>query len=103
MASDSPGGSDTSITDVPSRQRFEARTPDGDVAGFVAYERHGDRVRFTHTEVDDAYEGQGVGSQLARVALDQVRVEGLTVEPRCPFIKAWIDRHPDYAHLLADR
>jgi predicted GNAT family acetyltransferase len=94
-------GTDTSVTDVPSRQRFEARTPDGEVVGFAAYERHGNRVRFTHTEVDDAYEGRGVGSQLARVALNQMRVAGLAVEPRCPFIRGWIDNHPEYADLLA--
>ncbi|MDQ3106128.1 MAG: N-acetyltransferase [Actinomycetota bacterium] len=94
-------GTDTSVTDVPARQRFEARTPDDAVVGFAAYERHGNRVRFTHTEVDDAYEGRGVGSQLARAALNQMRVAGLTVEPRCPFIRGWIDNHPEYADLLA--
>ena len=98
MTDDTP---DTSITDVPSRQRFEARTADGDVVGFSAYRRTGDVVVFTHTEVDDAYEGSGVGSQLARVALDQVRSEGLQVDPQCPYIRAWIERHEDFQDLVA--
>jgi len=97
MADTSP---DTSVTDVPARQRFEARTADGDVAGFSAYERNGDTMVCTHTEVDNAYEGKGVGGQLARVALDQARVEGLQVDPRCPFVREWIDRHEDYQDLV---
>ena len=59
---------------------------------------------FTHTEVDDRFEGQGVGSALARFALDDVRAEGTRrVVPRCPFIKGWIDKHPDYADLTRGR
>ena len=43
-----------------------------------------------------------MGSTLARVALDEVRADGTrTVRPLCPFIKAWIDKHPDYADLVA--
>ncbi len=92
---------DTSITDVPSRQRFEARTGDGDVVGYSAYQRSGDVVVFTHTEVDEAYEGAGVGGQLVRVALEQVRNEGLQVDPQCPFVRSWIERHEDYHDLVA--
>ena len=95
---DSP---DTSVTDVPSRQRFEARTGDGNTVGILTYEREGEVVVFSHTEVEDDYEGGGVGSQLARVALDQVRTEGLKVDPKCPFLRDWIDRHEDYQDLVA--
>ncbi|CAN5790767.1 hypothetical protein BH20ACT6_BH20ACT6_03990 [soil metagenome] len=101
MTPDSPHSSEVSITDVPSRQRFEARTPDGEVVGFTAYHRNGRVVTLPHTEVDDAYEGQGVGSQLARVALDQIRVEGLAVDPQCPFVAGWVERHEDYQDLVA--
>ena len=83
--------------------RFEARI-DGQLAGFAAYVTAPGRIVFTHTEVDPAYEGQGVGSALARFALDDVRASGsLDVVPRCPFIRGWIDRHPEYADLVADR
>ena len=54
-----------------------------------------------HTVVDDKYEGEGVGSTLARGALDDVRRDGeLEVVVECPFIKEWISRHSDYEHLL---
>jgi predicted GNAT family acetyltransferase len=60
-------------------------------------------VIFTHTQVEDAYEGHGVGSALARFALDDVRASGTRkVLPLCPFIKGWIEKHPDYADLVAD-
>jgi predicted GNAT family acetyltransferase len=57
-------------------------------------------VIFTHTEVLPAFEGRGVGSALAKGALDAVRAEGSSVEPRCPFIAAYIRRHPAYADLV---
>ena len=88
------------VVDHPEKQRYEARE-DGEVVGFAAYRRHDDVVVFTHTEVDDRQEGKGVGSTLVRTALDDVRRQGLSIEPRCPFVKAWVDRHPDYQDLLA--
>lgn len=84
---------------VDAGDRFEARTADGVVAGFAAYVREPGRVIFTHTEVDPAFEGRGVGSALAAGALDQVRGSGDRVVPLCPFIKAYIARHPDYQDL----
>jgi len=90
---------DIDVVDVPDEQRFEARTPDGEVAGFSAYLRDGERTIITHTEVEDAYEGEGVGSQLVRGMLDQLRDRGQAVRPDCPFVKAWIDKHPTYGLL----
>jgi predicted GNAT family acetyltransferase len=53
-----------------------------------------------HTEVDDAFEGQGVGSQLVRQMLDQIRADDeLKVTVLCPFVNAWLRRHPDYREL----
>lgn len=57
-------------------------------------------ISFTHTAVPDAFEGQGVGSALARTALDQARADGLAVVAPCSFIAGWIDRHPAYADLV---
>lgn len=85
----------TEITDNAEQGRYEIRL-DGDLAGFAEYERGEGAVVFTHTEVDSAFEGKGVGSALARGALDDVRSQGLSVVPLCPFIKKWILRHPDY-------
>lgn len=93
--------SDVEVTKNEAEQRYEARV-DGELAGAAYYQLADDLVAFTHTEVDDAYEGQGVGSALARAALDDVRAEGQRqVVPRCRFIKGWIDRHPDYQELVA--
>jgi len=91
---------DVQVTDNPDHSRFEAYV-DGVLAGFSAYETASDLIMFTHTEVDDAFEGHGVGSALARGALDAVRADGTRkVLPRCPFIRAWIERHPDYQDLV---
>jgi predicted GNAT family acetyltransferase len=93
--------SDIRVTDNPAQHRFEAHV-DGALAGFAAYRFRGNHIVFTHTEVDPAYEGQGVGGVLARGALDQVRAAGEhDVVALCPFISAWIERHPDYQDLLA--
>ena len=94
--------SDIEVVDNPGEQRYEARAGDGTVLGFSQYQRVPGRVVFTHTEVEQSQEGQGVGSQLARGALDDVRAAGLKVVPRCPFIKAYVDQHPDYADLVDD-
>ena len=87
------------IADQPDESRYEARI-DGDLAGVAAYDLRGETISFNHTEVADAYEGQGVGGALARYALDDARGRGLTVRVRCPFIRAWIERHPEYQDLL---
>lgn len=91
---------DPVVTDNRDRSRFEITVGDT-VAGYAQYKLGDEEIVFTHTEVDDAFEGQGVGSSLARGALDHSRDAGRTVVARCPFIKAWIDKHPDYQDLLA--
>ena len=74
---------------------------DGTIAAVVAYIAAGDVIMFTHTEADPAFEGQGVASTLVRWALDDVRVRGLRVVPLCPFVKAFIPRHPgEYGDLV---
>ena len=88
------------VVDVPERSRYEARTPDGTVAGVLMYKLSDSLVVVTHTEVDDEWEGQGIGGRLVQGALDDMRGRGLHVLPICPFTKAWIERHPDYQDLL---
>ena len=91
---------DVQVTLNEDDKRYEARV-DGELAGSAYFDAADDLIVFTHTEVDDAYEGKGVGSALAKFALDDVRADGRRkVVPRCPFIKGWIDRHPDYKDLL---
>ncbi|NLG20885.1 MAG: N-acetyltransferase [Actinomycetales bacterium] len=86
------------VVEVPERSRFEA-VRDGSVLGFAEFHRTDELVVFTHTEVDPEHEGQGVGGALVRGALDQVRAEGRKALPVCPFVQAWLRRHPDYADL----
>ena len=88
-------------TEVHRRAGDYEITVDGQHAGLAAFEERPGVVVFTHTEIDPAFEGQGLGSQLARAALDDVRDRGLKVRPLCPFIRAWIDKHPDYQELVA--
>jgi predicted GNAT family acetyltransferase len=93
---------ETTVRDNPEADRYEL--VDGDrVLGVAAYRRRGDTVEFTHTEVDQDEEESGLGSRLVRGALDDVRARGGSVVPLCPFVAGWIERHPDYADLVADR
>ncbi|OAF12156.1 GNAT family N-acetyltransferase [Bradyrhizobium neotropicale] len=74
-----------------------------DVEGHIAatyYRLDGDVITFVHTEVPAELGGKGIGSKLVKGALDQVRTAGLKVIAQCPFVKAWIDKHPDYTDLL---
>jgi predicted GNAT family acetyltransferase len=57
-------------------------------------------ITFTHTDVPEELEGRGIGSRLARFALDHARAEHLSVVALCPFIAGWIGRHPEYKDLL---
>jgi predicted GNAT family acetyltransferase len=81
---------------------------DGQVAGFSDYRVESDGsdgqavLTFTHTEVDDAYEGQGVGSRLARGVMDFARDQGARIVPECSFIRAYMSRHEETHDLLAD-
>ncbi|MET0837927.1 MAG: GNAT family N-acetyltransferase [Marmoricola sp.] len=80
--------------------RYEAFI-DRDRVGFAEYQLTDQLVVFTHTEVEDRCEGLGVGSALAKAALDDVRAEGgRKVLPLCPFIKGWIAHHADYQDLV---
>jgi predicted GNAT family acetyltransferase len=91
----------TQVQDAAERSRYEASV-DSQLAGFAAYTERDDVRLLTHTEVFDAYEGQGVGSALAKGALDDVRARGLKVVPLCSFVRAYIGRHPEYADLVTD-
>ncbi len=93
---------DVRVADNPDEGRFELFA-DGELAGSTYYRMEGGAIAFTHTEVDDRYEGQGLGSKLASAALDEVRTRGLSVLPYCPFIRGYIERHPDYLDLVPER
>ena len=87
------------VTDAPDRNRFEAHDANGALAGFLQYIRSDGLVVYPHTEVDPAFEGRGVGGDLARAALDDARARGLQVKASCPFVAGWMVRHPEYKDL----
>jgi uncharacterized protein len=92
--------SEVVVTDNPAESRYEAHV-EGELAGIAEYHLTKSSIVFTHTEVFNGYEGKGVGSTLARHALDDVRAKGgRDVVPVCPFINGWIDDHADYADLV---
>lgn len=76
---------------------------EGRVAGKAEYRLRGDTYIFTHTEVDPEFQGMGVANRLARAALDDVRDQGRTLIPLCPFIAAYIKRHPEYQEIVDRR
>lgn len=90
------------LRDRPDLGRYEAAVG-GAVVGVAFYRLRGETITFTHTEVDPAARGGRVGSKLARFALDDARARGLRVRPDCPFIRGYIERHPDYQDLVTRR
>jgi hypothetical protein len=87
------------VADAPERRRFEA-TVDGELAGFLVYRLRPGLLALIHTEVEERFEGHGLGGRLARFALDQARAEGLAVLPFCPFVAEWLRRHREYVELV---
>ncbi len=94
--------SDPKVSDNRRGNRYEIEV-DGKVAGYVAYRRTGSTIAISHTEVDPAYEGRGLGSLLVRGALDAARTEGAAVRPFCPFVRQYIKRHPEYLDLVTEK
>jgi uncharacterized protein len=88
------------ISNNTDKERYEARIG-GELAGAAEYQLTNQLIVFTHTEVNPRFEGRGIGGSLARHALDELAADGTRkVLPICPFIKAWIGKHPDYLHLV---
>jgi hypothetical protein len=83
----------------PDNHRYLAEA-DGETIGVAVYHLRNGRHIFVHTEVSPGHEGEGVASDLARFALDDVRAGGGTVVPVCPFISTWVRRHPEYQDLV---
>jgi predicted GNAT family acetyltransferase len=89
------------MADAPDRDRYELSI-DGEVVGFSVYRARPGLIAFVHTEVDERLQGRGLADRLIRFALEDVRTRGLAVLPFCPFVKAFIERHREFAALVAD-
>ena len=89
----------SNVRDNTERHRFELDA-DGHIA-FSNYKRADGVLTILHTEVPKELEGRGIGSALIRGVLDIARAQGLKVIAVCPFATGYIERHPEYADLLA--
>jgi predicted GNAT family acetyltransferase len=92
----------TAVSDNAAQSRFEMSLSGGDTA-FVIYRREPDAVWLLHAEVPARVNGLGIGGRLVRATLDHLHAEGARVVPRCSFIRAFMDRHPEYDAMRADR
>jgi uncharacterized protein len=90
---------DKEVRNNAEKARYELEV-DGHLA-IAEYRLRPGRISFTHTEVPDALAGRGVGKRLVKSALDDARAQGLKVVPICPFVKHYIDTHPEEQDLLA--
>ena len=87
------------IQDHPDRSRYEILV-DGELAGLADYRCDGAVIDLPHTEIAEAFGGQGLASKLIAAVLDDARDRGLAVLPHCPFVRAYIAKHPDYLGLV---
>jgi predicted GNAT family acetyltransferase len=91
----------TEVRDNTGANRFEVLI-NGEVVGFSAYQRFGDSIVFTHTEVSPTRQEHGLASQLVQTALDQIRdTTRLRVVAQCPYVAHWLTKHEDYRILLS--
>ena len=75
------------------QQRFEIQTGSG--TALLEYRRSESRISFTHTEVPAPVEGRGIGTRLVRAGLQYARTNKLEVLALCPFVVAYMERHPE--------
>jgi predicted GNAT family acetyltransferase len=100
MAERVEAADEVSVRDDPGAQRFEVWVGD-ELAGVAAYRvLDGGTWAIDHTEVGPPFEGRGLADRLVTEALDEVRSRGGSVLPYCPYVRAWLDRHPAYVDLV---
>ncbi|HEU4807483.1 MAG TPA: GNAT family N-acetyltransferase [Homoserinimonas sp.] len=91
--------SEPAIEHVPAIHHYELRS-DGDLIGHVNYRDDGDRRVFLHTQVDEAFTGQGLASRLVRFVLEDVRASGMRAVALCPMVSAYVIKHRDYDDIV---
>ncbi len=89
------------LVDNEERKRYEYQLEQG--VALVEYIKTENKIYLTHTEVPSKYEGQGIASSLVRDVLGEVEKTGLKLVPLCPYVAAYIKRHPEWKKLLDDR
>ncbi|WP_038362828.1 GNAT family N-acetyltransferase [Bosea sp. UNC402CLCol] len=86
------------VVEKPEENRFELALEGG--TAVVAYRMDGNRLVLIHTEVPEQFSGQGVGSRLAKGVFELIRASGRKAVVRCPFLKAWVAKHPEYDDIV---
>ncbi|MET9593834.1 GNAT family N-acetyltransferase [Streptomyces sp. NPDC006516] len=93
-----PPAATPTVENVDARHRYEIRV--GEVrAGLTAYRDRDQQRVFFHTEIDDAFAGQGLASVLVREALDHVRASGKRIVPVCPYVAKFLKKHEEFADI----
>jgi predicted GNAT family acetyltransferase len=88
------------VRDNPRELRYELVDDDGKVIGEILYRREPGAVALVHTEVEPAHEGQGLAGVLVEGAVEDLRRRGLRMISICPYVRAWLRRHPEQADLV---
>lgn len=88
------------VTDNPDQNRYEIKL--GDAVAILVYRKHGETINLIHTEVPESLGGHGLANKLAQFALKDAHAQNLMVVASCPFVTAYIRRHPDYISLLTE-
>ena len=86
------------IVDNTTAHRLEIT--DGGAVAFLTYRMKGDAIEYLHSETPVELQGRGYASALAKFALERDKASGRKVIPTCPFVKTYIERHPEYASLV---
>jgi predicted GNAT family acetyltransferase len=102
MAGPVSGDENVRVVDNPTLERYELWVGDT-LAGRILYRPREDALTLIHTEISDEFEGHGLGSTLVAGALADIRARGLRLIPICPFVRAYLARHPEQADLIGQR
>jgi hypothetical protein len=89
------------VSDNPDKSRYEVHA-DGELAGYVTYHLSQDTMALMHTETEPGFQGKGIGGRLVRSTMDDLAARGLGMLPYCPFVRSWLDEHPDYVKLVPE-
>lgn len=89
---------DVDVTNNTEAHRFEVNL-DGETA-FAEYRLKPGVIILPHTVVPPSFEGKGIAGALARYAFGYARSEGLMVIPTCPFMSAWVKKHPEQQDIV---
>jgi predicted GNAT family acetyltransferase len=92
---------DITVSNVATEGRFEIAV-DGKLAGLAEYVEETGHRTFVHTEIDDAFAGQGLAGTLVRQALDATRADGLRIRATCPYVRKFLSKNPDWNDIVDD-